>query len=348
MGLVNFLVKMGLETTEVTLGVKRVESAFTGLAQNVGKSLGIFGFGTAILALGKLAQMGVKAADTVGDLAEQYALTTEEVQKLQALSGRTGVDFEKFGNLLLKISELRAKALTPGEDGQKARDQFASFGVDLNRPLLDVATQLSVALKGQTDNAAALDMVSVRGVKALSVLRGIKDLGPISLINKVEVDNLSKVDNLLGEIWRKIGAGSAGVGSAFFELISSGGNIVKAREEYQRKLRESFKKTEPGAQPQLDVFGNPVGGGGAAARGIFAKGADNKTWLDSQKKENEAREPLLFRSSNPDAGAAGGAFYFGADRGARLDLGRQSVDLQRQTLKEIQRANGKLDSITAP
>jgi hypothetical protein len=348
MGLVNFLIKIGLDTTDVQLGTKRVESAFTGLAQTVGKSLGVFGFGSAILALGKLAQMGVKAADTVGDLAEQYALTTEEVQKLQALSGRTGVDFEKFGNLLLKISELRAKALTPGEDGQKARDQFASFGVDLNKPLLDVATQLSVALKGQTDNAAALDMVSVRGAKALSVLRGIKDLGPISLINKVEVDNLSKVDNLLGEIWRKIGAGSAGVGSAFFELISSGGDIVKARAEYQRKLRESFKKTEPEAQPQLDVFGNLIGGGGSAARGIFAKGADNKAWLDSEKEKKKAAEPLLFRSSNPDAGAAGGAFYFGADRQARLDIGQRTLAVQEKVLTEVKAMRGEVQTLLRP
>jgi hypothetical protein len=251
----------------------------------------------------------VDHVDRIGDLAEQYNLTTDAVQKLMILSGRSGVEFEKFGNLLLKISELRAKAMKPGKDGEEARGQFGKFGVDYKGPLLDVATQLSVALGGKTDDATALDMVSTKGAKALSVLKGIQDIGRVSIVNAAEVANVSSLSDAVGDLWRNVkGFAATSFFSPIGALIDAGGNPALARERYQQRLRDSLKKPEAVVEPVEEPKKEAV------------------------KKANKAVEAIRFQSSASGNITAAGGYFLGSGQTAAMDIAKQALDLAKRQL----------------
>ena len=302
------MARLGLDATGFEKNMAKANSQAENFGkQTLGALKGQIAGAFSVAALVGFTKSVIDHVDKIGDLAEQYNLTTDAVQKLMILAGRSGVEFEKFGNLLLKISELRAKAMKPGKDGEEARGQFGKFGVDYKGPLLDVATQLSVALGGKTDDATALEMVSIKGAKALSVLKGIQDIGRISIVNASEVANVSSLSDALGDLWRNLkGFAATSFASPIGALIDAGGNPALARERYQQRLRDSLKKPEAVVEPEPKK--------------------------EAVKKANKAVEAIRFQSSAAGNITAAGGYFLGSSQTAAMDIAKQALDLAKRQL----------------
>lgn len=330
MALLSFMARLGLDATGFEKNMSRADSQVTRFgSRTLGQLKGQLAAAFSVAAVTQFGRAVLNHADRIGDLAEQYNLTTDAVQELMAMAGKTGVEFEKFGNLILKIAQLRERALAPGAAGDGVRSQFAQFGIGADKlgasaiSNMELATMWSVALKGATDNATALDMVSTRGIKALSVLQGIKDLGPISIIDKEEVETLSRMNDILGEMWRT----TLNFGA---KAITRGKDVYDVVKEDPWWLAEGF----------LEYFG----GGGYQGKDLAPTGPITAQELASARDAmgNKKKPPTFGRASRvtPDAFqssasgsiTAAGGYFLGSGQTAAMDLAKQAVDLAKKTL----------------
>lgn len=352
MGLVNFLIKIGLDTTDVNIGVKRVESSFVGLGGSLGKALGPYLTAGAFAAF---IRSSADAADAVGDLAEQANESTDNIQRLQALAGRSGVDVEKYIAGLVKLGEARNKALSGDEKSQLLFSRFGISADDLksNQTNLDLLIRAGDEFNKQKEStsaqADAADLLGLKMAKVMATIGGIKELGPISLIGKPEIDTISKANDSLGEMWRTVKAfGASAIVFPFASLINSGGNLSKARDEYQKRLRDSLV---PKTASEAD--GTESAEQAIARRAADQKWADarmveiEKTQADQRRKRDLQRDldqALSGTGFSVDSAVTRGAFFGGSDRQAQLGQGMNALKFRIEKLTEqIAEVNQKLD-----
>lgn len=218
MALFSLMAKLGLDLADYQAGMKRAESAaaqaggaikghIKGMAGDVkGYLAGMFTFGAVKQFVGSV----IEAGDRIGDLADLWHLSVEEVQKIEILAGRTGVKAERIGDALVRFSALRQKAK---EGDKESADLLSKYGVSLsevrddNKSNLELVTKLSTKYSEVSDSAEAqadaLEIAGEKGQKVLSVLTQINDLGPITLISKEEIAAISGFADSLDELKRQ-------------------------------------------------------------------------------------------------------------------------------------------------
>jgi hypothetical protein len=332
MGLVNFLIKIGLDTTDVQLGTKRVESAFTGMGNKLSGAL-------SVTALAGFAKSLINTADAIGDLAEQANESTDNIQRLQTLAAKSGVEVEKYIQALFKMGEARNKALAGDEASNLILGRFGLTGDDLRsgQSNLDLLIKVGVEFDKQKDSisaqADAADLLGIRMAKVLTTIKGINDLGPRLSVSSSTVKSASFAEDAAGELWRSFKAGLLEYGLG---PTSVGGVLVNA-------LRGKVSGTSA-----ADEFVGPRQEDQKSAAQIIAerKAAEKDPKMKAAKRSE--MDLTLFRSSNPDAGAAGGAFYFGADRQARLDIGQRTLAVQEKVLTEVKAMRGEVQTLLRP
>lgn len=356
---------LDLVTSKFDAGLKRSESAAKGFVRNVSgefKSLvaGAFTIG----AVSAFTKSVIGAADRIGDMAEQFSLTTDEVQKLEILAGKTGVKFEQMAGALLKLSEMRQKA---GEGDKQSQMNFAKFGVSLGdinnqqKTNLDLLVQVSEGYdrtsKSASDQAELLDLVGVKGAKVAAVIKGINDLGGIKLISKEDIDALGQAEDAINELKRQMTIAAAPALGFWGRVVKRGneldsqGNMFALTKAIWQEMRDEGPSSTGALTPEdIKAAREKMNGPlftdktkAKAPKDISAKIYEAEAKAYGQI--NSSLAGLRFQSSNNDSMAKSGGFFFGADALAAQDIGRQMLEANKVIEKEITELNAEVKKL---
>lgn len=208
MAIFSLIAKLGLDGTAYESGLKKASSTTDKFRQSVGSQLGA---ALSVAAIGAFASKVVETVDAIGDLSEQLNISTDDVQRLQVLAGQTGVSFEAMAKSITAVSQERLKAI---EEGGKAREYFKTLGfsvAELNDKSLsniDLISRMGQAHKDAGSSAqtqaAMIAILGEKAFKAAGAIAKIKELGPINLITKEQIDSIGKLADRVDEIKRTI------------------------------------------------------------------------------------------------------------------------------------------------
>jgi hypothetical protein len=346
MGLFSIMGRLGLDTSDFQAGAKRVESASTGMARKVASDVkGMIAGAFTLGAITSFTKSVINAGDRIGDLAEQYHLTNEEVQRLEILAGRTGVKFEKFGEALIKFAELRQKAI----DGDvKSLSLLNRYGVtqgdvvkksntnlELVTKLSDAYSEVSGSSQAQAD---ALDIAGAKGQKVLSTLTQIKNLGPVKLISDEDIAALGQFADALDEVKRQAQVATAPA-LAFWGQVLKRGNELSASGA-NLSFQTAFFEELMGWNPNTSLTGNERTGAITAAElaaarermtpygGFTMAGRDTGEFFGPPAPGGRSNMPE-FRSNAAGALQSMGGYWFGAEDSSKQDLAAMRADIKR-------------------
>jgi hypothetical protein len=281
----------------------------------------------------------INAGDRIGDLAEQYHLTNEEVQRLEILAGKTGVKFEKFGESFIKFAEIRQKAIDGDAKSLSLLNRYGvsqSDVVNRSKTNLDLLTQISDAyseVSGSSQaQADALDIAGAKGQKVLSTLTQMKSLGPVKLISDEDIAALGQFADSLDEIKRQAQVATAPTLGFWGRVLARGNEMVSSGDEtfaLTRATLAEFFDTGPsrtGAITPQDI---------ATARekltpygGFTMAGRDTGEFFGPPAPGKKANMPD-FRSNAAGALQSMGGYWFGAEDSSKQDLAAMRADIKR-------------------
>lgn len=205
MGALSLLAKIGVDSTDLQIGLKRASSMADKFGKNFQSAVtGQIAAAFSIAAITGFTKSIINTADEIGDLAEQLGLTNEEVQRFQVLAGQSGVKFESIASAIGKINKARIEAL---RSAGPERDAFAAAGItvtdlaDRSRHSAEVLVGLGKILLENRNDAdkmsAAYDLLGPKLVKAALAAGKFGELGPTPLFKDEDVENLGKVNDRL-------------------------------------------------------------------------------------------------------------------------------------------------------
>jgi hypothetical protein len=208
MALFKLLATLGLDDTQFQAGLKRAESGLSSLTRNLAASFSVG-------AIAVFTKQLVDMSDTVGDLADQLGLATDEVQALQRLASHSGVDINKYAEALVKLKRAKAEALSGNTTVQ---GQFSALGLSPTQSDFELLRGLGGA-KTPQELAAAYDLIGTKAGKILNSLKDIHQLGPLELITPTTVALLSTAKDDLGDIYTTLKSIGANVlGNALLQI----------------------------------------------------------------------------------------------------------------------------------
>jgi len=208
MAIFSLIAKLGLDGSTFETGLKRATSLADKFRYSVSAQLGS---ALSVASVAAFTSKVIETADAIGDLSEQLNISTDDVQRLQVLASQTGVSFETMAKAITKVSQERLKAI---EEGGPARDYFKALGfsvAELNDKSLsniELITKMGQAHmasgKSAQTQAAIMDLLGEKAFKAAGAMAKIKDLGPIDLITKDQIDAIGQMADRLDEVQRQL------------------------------------------------------------------------------------------------------------------------------------------------
>ena len=208
MAIFSLIAKLGLDGTAYESGLKRASSTTDKFRQSVGSQLGA---ALSVAAIGAFVSKVVQTVDAIGDLSEQLNISTDDVQRLQVLAGQTGVSFEAMAKSITAVSQERLKAI---EEGGKAREYFRTLGFsvaelnDASLSNIDLISRMGQAHKDAGSSAqtqaAMIAILGEKAFKAAGAMSKIKEMGPIDVISKEQIDQVGKLADRMDEIQRQV------------------------------------------------------------------------------------------------------------------------------------------------
>ena len=208
MAIFSLIAKLGLDGSSFEGGLKRATSMTDKFRSSVGAQLG---GALSVAAIGAFASKVIETADAIGDLSEQLNISTDDVQRLQVLAGQTGVSFEAMAKSITAVSQERLKAI---EEGGKAREYFQALGLsvaelnDKSLSNIELIERMGQAHqesgKSAQTQAAMIAILGEKAFKAAGAISKIKELGPINLITKEQIDAVGKMADRIDEMKRQL------------------------------------------------------------------------------------------------------------------------------------------------
>ncbi len=130
--------------------------------------------------------------------AEQFGLSTTEVQQLGKAARKTGLEFSDFGTALLKVESARKEA---AEGNEALRGQFARLGVtlaDLNNPALrhiDLLRKIAAASKDLdgAGRAALHDLLGKSGARLAGALELLPTITADQVVSPEAIERLDDI-----------------------------------------------------------------------------------------------------------------------------------------------------------
>jgi len=243
MAIFALIAKLGLDGSAFENGLKKASSTTDKFRSSVGSQLGA---ALSVAAIGAFTKKVIDTVDAIGDLSEQLNISTDDVQRLQVLAGQTGVSFEAMAKSITAVSQERLKAI---EEGGKARAYFKALGLsvaelnDASLSNIDLISRMGQAHKDAGSSAqtqaAMIAILGEKAFKAAGAISKIKEIGPIDLVSKEQIDQVGKLADRMDEIERQVTV-------AAVPAINFFGNAVeKAAKElilYQNLFSSVFKK----------------------------------------------------------------------------------------------------------
>jgi hypothetical protein len=214
MGILSMLVKLGIDSTQFEMGIKRAQ----GLGERFGTTFkgavaSKLGAALSVAAIAAFTKNVIESADKIQDLSEQLNLSTDQIQRLQILAGETGVTFDKFGSVLAKFEQVRLKATSGDQDALKTLKALGFTTeqlYDIQLTTIDGAVKAAEAHKnsGKTAETTAA-MIEIYGLKLKTAASALADYNTTSqrtLISSSDIDVLAKANTLLDEQLRIVKA----------------------------------------------------------------------------------------------------------------------------------------------
>jgi hypothetical protein len=207
MAIFSLIAKLGLDGSAYESGLKKASSTTDKFRQSVGSQLGA---ALSVAAIGAFVSKVIQTVDAIGDLSEQLNISTDDVQRLQVLAGQTGVSFEAMAKSITAVSQERLKAI---EEGGKAREYFKTLGFsvaelnDASISNIDLISRMGQAHKDAGSSAqtqaAMIAILGEKAFKAAGAMSKIKEMGPIDVISKEQIDQVGKLADRMDEIQRR-------------------------------------------------------------------------------------------------------------------------------------------------
>ena len=374
MGFFSLIAKLGLDTSSFELGAKRAESATTAMGNKIKKDLkgrlaGLFTVG----AIAAWTKHVIDAADNIGDLAEQTGESTDNIQKLQALAGRSGVEVTKYTQGLLKMGEARNAALSGDEKSILLLEKFGLTLADLKGKAsnLELLTRVGEVFSKDPGNiklqADLADLLGAKMAKVGTTIADIQTLGPIAIISEKDIKDISALNDKIEELGRglvALSAPAAGFAARTLERLGNqseiglektplvGGIFSTGRAILSEYLDGGDGSENSGAitKEELDQARAAMKSQkeGMSVSEVLGQKAAFKSALSEQdaarKRLKQAQDREAYSNKpNFDSGAAGGAFYFGNDRTATLGGAlKESTDKIGELTAELKISNAKL------
>ena len=331
MALLSLLVKLGLDTASFQSGVKRAESSITGMARGaLGSVKGQLAAAFSVGAVSAFANSVVAAADRIGDLSDQMGISTDEVQRLDIATSRSGVKVEQLGQAFLKVGEYRKAA---GEGDVEKAAALAKMGISMadiqnrNKSNKDLAEQIyGWFLKTNGTAKDQADLVDVTGIKAeklVAAFKSLSELGPVKLFSEEDVKALSEFNDGMETMKRNLQIAAAPAVGWWAGVMSdarkrdekSGGGLMDF--SLTKAIFSAFRDQEGELSPAMshaEVI--------AEASKRKAQRADMASNMYERKKDKvDAKYDVL---NKPQGGMASiGGFFF--DEGTRDDHVRSIV-----------------------
>lgn len=341
MSIFNIFAKLSLNTSHFESGMKRAESSAVALGRTLGR---YFTAGTLGVGFATMSRQAVLAAVEIGNLAEQFGISTTQVQELQAAAESTGVSFQTLASAIDKVRQAKESAL--GGD-VKSQDLLKRLGVSSNSDPFQIVKQLGHA----KDLNAVYELLGSKSERIMSALRSIHELSPIELIDEHQVRRLREADAALGRIQRIIKAMTAGFIADRFNEADLAEVFGKMMLKYRFGIGGKPPSLPPSEEP--DDIGIPQPGYQSTVDSLNARNQrERELSLEEKKKRiKEARERIMnaplnmpaFQSSSQNNLAPIGGFFVGADRTAVQDIQKQNLQYTKimaermdRLLKEIQ------------
>jgi len=245
MSLFRLVAKLGIDSTDYEAGLKKAESSIEGWSKRIGGYLA--GAFTAAAISGLINDVK-RLAGEIKDVAEQYDLTYEQVQRLQRVSANSGVGLEKYLTALGKIKKAQAD-FAAGDP--TAKTLFEKLGVNPQQGSFDILEQLGFS----SDKAAVFELLGVKSASMFNSLKQINELGPMLLITDDQVERLDKAEKSMANFKADAMA---------YAALKIGGAYEKY--DQNQKGRGGFMGALGGfdavLQTVLDYFGDAFGDGG--------------------------------------------------------------------------------------
>lgn len=261
MAIFSFIAKLGLDTTDFQSGVKRAQSAATGLGKGIANSLkheasgigsalaGMFTVGAAKSYFSDLKAM----VDEIKDMSELLGVSTDEVQRLQKASAEAGQNFGSVVTAFQRIEQMRAQAMT-GDD--RAKGIFGLLGIDPSKgggiEILKAAVLASE--KGAHENAAAFELLGRKVTGLKLTVEELQRLGPIKLIEKDQLDTLDEGIKQYEEALRQFKIAGAPVATLAMQSLTGWANMFNPENRAQQEaINEAYRRGEHGILRDIEL-----------------------------------------------------------------------------------------------
>lgn len=343
MSVFNLFAKMTLDSSQFEAGTKRAESA----VKSLGKTMA--GYFTAGVIANKLTELGVaafKAGADIADLADQFQISTDQVQMLQKAADESGNSFDTLANTVVKLRAAQAQAVT---GNQAIAASFADLKISPTEDVFSMLQKIGQA-KGPVELAAAFDLIGVKSGRILSALSQINEMGDIELIKKESVDRLDLVDTKLNRIARILKAITANFLAASSPEKDFWSEVVKRAAAdtatgkafaLPRAIIDQIFQTRAFGQTEKTYGALPLP---EQPQAVGETTAQRMKRLEEEQKLNERRQSFIekadaklaepfklkFESTSQNELAKSGGFFLGAGRTAQIDI--QQQQLQRQII----------------
>jgi len=353
MGILSMLVKLGIDSTQFEMGIKRAQ----GLGERFGSTFkgavaSKLGAALSVAAIAAFTKNVIESADKIQDLSEQLNLTTDQIQRLQILAGETGVTFDKFGSVLAKFEQIRLKATSGDQDALRTL-QSLGFTTeqlyDIQLTTIDGAVKAAEAHKNSGKSAeTTAAMIEIYGLKLKTAASALADYNTTSqrtLISSSDIDVLAKANTLLDEQLRIVKALAspviaAGI-TATAEALKRG---TKPTENFIQRLERTNKAVKAINERKLpdEALARIVQQRIATDRQTGFAGPANPPPIGTPQFERVKGDKFSLGGSQDPLARIGG---FSGFQGAQDTVIRQAIE-QTLQLKMIVKNTGKTASNT--
>jgi hypothetical protein len=353
MGILSMLVKLGIDSTQFEMGIKRAQ----GLGEKFGSTFkgavaSKLGAALSVAAIAAFTKNVIESADKIQDLSEQLNLTTDQIQRLQILAGETGVTFDKFGSVLAKFEQVRLKATSGDQDALKTL-QALGFTTDqlydIQLTTIDGAVKAAEAHKNSGKSAeTTAAMIEIYGLKLKTAASALADYNTTSkrtLISSSDIDVLAKANTLLDEQLRivkaiaspVIAAGITATAEALKRGTKPTENFIQRLERTNKAVRSIYESRMPD-----EALARIVQQRIAADRQTAIGGPANPPPIGTPQFERVKGDKFSLGGSQDPLARIGG---FSGFQGAQDTAIRQAIE-QTLQLKMIVKNTGKTASNT--
>lgn len=199
--------KVGVDGRGFKAGMRELQGVASQFAGSVRSQLAaVFSVAAATSFLRNIAE----TVDRIKDLADQYGITTDEVQKADVALKKNGLQFENLGHSIQRIGSARRDAVEGNEELRRSFDRYGISLANLNDPHqrnYDLILRISEAIRGQNltarDQVELTDLLGARSLKLITTLQTLKDFEGIELFRERDIEIIDEANKKLDELIRK-------------------------------------------------------------------------------------------------------------------------------------------------